>query len=209
MTAHPLLTDGLGRHGPVAVALALAVGTTGTLAATDPELAELLGCSVRTLQSARTALAADAVLSYKRGRKGRPTEYTAARQCACHADHPGPKPKRERKPQDTDPLFDAICWLVGETVKFSAPGRVAKLAHQMLKAGLTAERLKDEIFLVAATYAGWRDINTLDLDSLTKYWPYILTPPQRAAGKGDQKQAAEPFSRMYSAYQTAGGNPLA
>jgi hypothetical protein len=203
--------------GPTALAVALVLCAEGGQAArTDAEFAELLGCSVRSFQMARTALVAASVLTYNPGQRNRPTSYEVAGFLGVAAVPPmlppppaaapaeGERPVAVvgggRKPQPTDDLFEVICAFAGDGVRHSAGGRVAKLAHQMLKAGLTAERLAAELPAVRDRYAGWRKV--FDLDTITVCWPWILSPPRVAP---DRPKGGSAFERVANSH--ANGDP--
>lgn len=227
--------------GPVALALALAVLAEGGRACRcDGDFARLLGCSVRSMQTARTALVKLGVLTYTAGQKGRPTVYRSAgvgevsetgdRTPAPLAPPPPPPPSaqkpeagggaageeappavpatrgaavRVRKPMATDPLFDVIAEFVGPVAAKQSSGRVAKLAHAMLGAGLTPERLAAELPAVWQKYYGWRKV--LDLDTITVSWPCILNPPKTTTPKGSTGGAIDLARRAVDA--AGGKNP--
>jgi len=66
-------------------------------------------------------------------------------------------------------------------VRHSAPGRVAKLAHQMHRAGITPDVLVKELPAVVSRYAAWRRV--MDLGTITMCWAWILTPPATVEDK--------------------------
>lgn len=90
------------------------------------------------------------------------------------------------KERERFPMFDAIVELSGADAK-QAGGRIAKLAHAILNAGIDVDRFRDRIRSVVARYAPWR--KTLDLDTLTACWKWIITPPaevETGPAKGDK-----------------------
>jgi len=106
---------------------------------------------------------------------------------------------KKRKPLPSDPLFDAIVDFAYGGVRPKEGGRIAKLANEMLSAGLTADRFRRELPAVVVKYAAWRQ--TLDLGTITACWRWILSPPA-VVGK-----AVRPSEAELAAEAMQNGNP--
>ncbi len=84
------------------------------------------------------------------------------------------EPPKSRAPQPIDPLFEVICGLVGDANRNPHGSRIAKIAHQMLDAGLTVEQLRT-LPEVVGRHQPFRKV--IDLNTVASCWPMIQTPP--------------------------------
>lgn len=210
MTPADVATSDIGeRFGPAALSFVFILAARGgSLALSDDRLAASLGVTVKTFRRVRSALASADVISYKPGRKGRPTTYTVG-SAVWSGPEPTPPPapsalKKRGKPAEPKkrepfPLFDVIVEFSGANPGQS--GRVAKLARLIEKAGITAERFREDFPLVLATYAPWR--TSMDLGTITECWGWILNPPHKN-GKPAQPDSID---MAKEAFEAAGGNP--
>lgn len=237
--AEAVFTAKLGaEHGPAALAVLYAVGAAGgEWTGADAELAGLIGCSLRHLQSVRTALVAAGVLTYSSVQRGGPRVYRVRPAAAesgsadhggngCPVRHSAPAPpslpawgavadevespqpatvpapgKNGRKPLPTDPLFDVIVSFAYGGIRPKDGGRIAKIAVEMVAAGLGADRMKTELPAVVAKYAPHR--TTLDMNTITACWRWILSPPAVVGKAGKPSEGDLARSAM------ANGNPWA
>jgi hypothetical protein len=201
-------------HGPVALALLYAVAAAGgEWSGRCEDLAAVVGCSLRQLQIVRGALVTAGVLTYTSWQRGKPAVYRTATppRLASGTDTAGEEAPplvsvpatRGRKPQPSDPLFDAIVSFAYGGLRPAKSGRVAALAVEMAKAGLDADRFRAEIAVVVGRFAPYR--TTLDIDTITKCWRWILSPPatvEKPAGK------SPPSAFDLARKATANGNPF-
>ena len=99
-----------------------------------------------------------------------------------------PKP---RTPQPTDPYFDAIAALIGETAAKAAPGRVIAIAKKMLAEGIDPAALAILPAIIERAQP-WRRGAAITLNVLTETWPWLKTPPAMIP------PASTPASKTYS-----------
>lgn len=204
MTPHDaVFVAGWGKSlGPEALAVLYALHAAGgTWAGHDRDLAAAAGVSLRKLQKVRGALAdADALAYSPRGGSQKTYTLLVGKPPAEEAP-PVVKAVKARKPQPTDALFDAIVEIAYGGIPPKKGGRIAGIAHEMLAAGLTPERLLAELPLVVQEYADWR--TSLDVGTIDACWRWILSPPPKVSGA-----KAKPSAFDLARKATANGNPF-
>jgi hypothetical protein len=84
-------------------------------------------------------------------------------------------PPKPRQPQPIDPLFEVICELVGDAFRVPKGSRIARIAREMLAAGLTADELRT-LPAVVGKHQPFRKV--MDLNTVADCWPMIKTPPK-------------------------------
>lgn len=162
---------GVGKnYGTVAFALVMLIEQYPGAPIPDSHLCEVVGISQRALDKERGRLIEDGIITCQTTENG--IKYAVGSNPVKRAESTRPT----RTPQPTDPLFDAICELVGDGVRHSAGGRVAKLANQMHKAGVTADLFRHEFPALVRKHAAWRGV--FDLNAVTSHWHWLLEPPQ-------------------------------
>lgn len=83
---------------------------------------------------------------------------------------------RFREQHRLAPYFDALAALCGRAAVNQARGRVGKMAKDMEAAGLTVDRLREELPAVVRRYAP--RFRVIDLTVVACCWPWILDPPR-------------------------------